>query len=113
MILDNFGLGWKNRFENLIQFILNHINGSSIETISKYKGMLNIVFVGVDKDTQYILDSISTQIKRDSALVCETCGNHGTRRKDLTLLPEIKCLCWMCYALEIDSREQHNRMNSE
>jgi hypothetical protein len=108
MILDNFGLGWKLKFEQLIQFTLDTVKDSKTVSISRYKGLLNVIFEGVDKPSQYILDSISTQIKRDSALICETCGAHGVRKKDLTLLPEVKCLCWKCYALEIDSRESHN-----
>jgi hypothetical protein len=107
MILDNFGLGWKLKFENLIQFILDTVKESKIVSISRYKGMLNVVFEGVDKHSQYMLDSLTTQIKRDSAITCETCGTQASRKKDLTLLPEVKCLCWKCYALEIDSRESH------
>jgi hypothetical protein len=55
----------------------------------------------LDKSIQYIVDCVTYKIERESALTCESCGKHGKPKIDM--LPEKMCLCWKCYALEVDA----------
>lgn len=113
MILENFGLGWKNKFEDILSYTVNLFPSLEIVSIERFHGMLRIKFKGLDKLEQFVLDSISHKIERQSVLVCEVCGENGRRRKDDQFLSEIKTLCWKCYALEVDFKEQHNSINQE
>jgi hypothetical protein len=109
MILDNFGDGWKNKFEQRIVALFKFFPDTTIQEIKRFEGMLRIKLIALDKDVQSILDSVTFKIERESVLTCETCGVRGRRTKsDDTYFPEKMCLCWRCYAIEIDSMESHS-----
>jgi len=71
---------------------------AKIEYITLKYSMLQIHFEStLDKSQQYVLDSISYKIERESAKVCQECGSSGNRRKDIANTP---CLCTICYTLQ-------------
>jgi hypothetical protein len=62
----------------------------------------------VNEDIRYIYSATCVAIRRDSAKVCEACGKGAKirgKQTDIYVLPEQKCLCSKCYALEIDTVE--------
>lgn len=101
MALETFGLGWKYKFENRINQIKKVFPDINIERIERFKGMLRIRALARTDEEQYIIDCVLYCIERESAKCCEECGKHGIRRSD-ERLPEVKCLCLPCYALELD-----------
>lgn len=108
MNINEFGIGWKNKFKPIIEDIESIFPDVIIENIERYQGMFKISFSHLDKRVQYVLDCTAYKMERDSAKICENCGASGTRRKDIPQLSEIKCLCWACCAIEASSMEFHN-----
>ncbi len=106
MILEKFKTGWQKAFEDRIQALLRIFPNIKLTNISRYHGMLRINFQALDNDEsiQYIINCVSHKIERDSARICESCGEYGIRRD--SYLQEKMCLCWKCYALEVDALEQ-------
>lgn len=101
-LLKEFKTGWQKIFEPKLDSVFKVF--PSIQFISAHRvyGVLRIKLESpLDKDIQYILDCITYKIERESALICESCGNHGKPKTDM--LPEKMCLCWKCYALEVDA----------
>lgn len=107
MILKEFKPGWQITFEERIQFLFTLWPDIKLTNINRSHGMLRIKLETLDKQVQYILDSVSYKIERESAHTCEECGNRGVRREEF--LPEKMCLCWKCYALEVDAIEANNK----
>lgn len=101
MTLETFGSGWYNTFENRIELLKRVFSDITIERIERFKGMLRLRLLARNEETQYIVDCVSYRIERESAKCCEECGKYGLRRFD-PRLPEAKCLCLKCYALELD-----------
>lgn len=103
MILKDFKTGWQEAFEKRIQALVRVFPNVKLTNINRYHGMLRISFQALDnsEDTQYILDCVTHKIERDSARICENCGGYGIRRD--SYLQEKMCLCWKCYALEVDA----------
>lgn len=111
MILENtiIGTGWREKFNERLEIAFKLFPSTSVDSIQRYQGMLRIKLIAIDKDIQFVLDSITYKIERESAKICESCGSSGRRITDKTFLSETKCLCWKCYAIEIDSMELHNK----
>lgn len=109
-ILDPFKSGWKLRYEPYFQFIYDRFPNAICESSIRHMGMLRAKFVSSDESEQFALDAITYKIERDSVRICEECGSSkGVRIKHDDRLPEILCLCWQCYAMEISSIEDHNK----
>jgi hypothetical protein len=92
--------GWHNLVEKVFEIEKQLPFCSGIAEVSRTNGMLMIRFVRADilNDYQrFILDALEYKFERISAKLCEGCGKHGVRRKDL---PEIQTLCTTCYALK-------------
>ena len=110
MILDNFRDGWKNKFEQRITSLFKFFPDITIIEVKRFEGMLRIKLKALDTDVQSILDSVTFKIERESVITCETCGIYGRRTtSDDKFFPEKKCLCWRCYAIEIDFMESHSK----
>jgi hypothetical protein len=111
MILNNtiLGNGWKEKFNDRIEIVFKLFPDISVNSVERYEGMLRIKLFAIDKEVQFILDCVSYKIERESAKTCESCGKAGRRITDRTFLSETKCLCWKCYAIEIDSMELHSK----
>lgn len=101
MLLNNFGLGWRGKFEQRLETLFKYFPETTVEDISRFRGMLRITLRGLDKDIQVILDSVTYKIERESVRICELCGNIGTRRND-DGFEEMKCLCWKCHTIELN-----------
>jgi hypothetical protein len=112
MILDNFRDGWKRVFQPKLDILYKYFSDITVESAVRYRGMLRIKLRSLDNDTQFILDSVTYKIERESVKTCEGCGTHtGIRILHDSRLPEVMCLCWKCYAFEISSLDDHNRLN--
>ena len=107
MILKEFKTGWQRAFEQRIQFLFEIWPDIKLISAQRAHGMLKIKLEALDKRVQDILDSVSYKIERESVHTCEMCGNRGVRREEF--LPEKMCLCWKCYALEVDAIESNNK----
>ena len=108
-MLDVFGNGWKHKFQDNLLEIVQLFPDITVEYITNFEGMLRIKLTSLDKTIQYMLDCVTYKIERDSAITCETCGKRGRRTQpDDAFFKQRKCLCWTCYAIEIDSMESHN-----
>lgn len=100
--LKEFGLGWQQKFEPKLQILINQFPDIIIRNIKRYYGVLRITAeTPLDKDTQFIVDCVVYKIERESAITCESCGVNALQKTEY--LPEKKCLCWKCYALEVDA----------
>lgn len=100
MILKEFGAGWQKRFESKLQDLITFFPDIHLLSVNRFYGMLRIKFQAPTDQMQYVVDAVTYKIERDSAKVCETCGSPGTRKEEY--LSEKLCLCWKCYAIEID-----------
>jgi hypothetical protein len=98
---DTIGNGWKDAFQNKINKFISAFPDSKIISLQRDNGLLKVKFDIQNDDLQFIADSVSYKIERESARICENCGLRA-RRVDEFLL-EKKCLCWKCYATEIDT----------
>jgi len=107
MILKEFKTGWQITFEERIQFLFTLWPNIKLISINRNHGMLRIKLEALDKQVQHVLDSVSYKIERESVHTCEMCGNRGVRREEF--LSEKMCLCWKCYALEVDAIEANNK----
>jgi hypothetical protein len=115
MILENFKIGWKETFEERIQNVLKRFPHAQIKNVKRHYGTLLVEFEILDNTDQFILDCVSYKIGRVSGKTCEGCGKtaHGVIKND-DRLSEPMCLCWKCYALEINSWDDRNTAgNSE
>lgn len=106
MILKNFKTGWQDKFEERIQHLLTTFPAISVKEVKRFHGMLRIKFETLDKNLEYLIDSVSYKIERESSSTCEVCGKWARRQEEY--LPEKMCLCWKCYALEVDALESRN-----
>lgn len=89
--------GWHKLIDKAFA-ITNILPFAKIESITFKYSMLQINFQSaLDKSQQYVLDSISYKIERESARICQECGSGGNRRKDIINTP---CLCTICYTLQ-------------
>ena len=89
--------GWHNLIEKAYA-ITDILPFASIVDVSTNHSMLQIIFeLPLDKSQQYVLDSISYKIERESAKICQECGTSGIRRKDI---PHSPCLCTTCYTIQ-------------
>lgn len=102
MILDKFKTGWQKAFERKVRELFEVFPDLQIESVERAHGLLRIkLLYPLDKRIQDIVNCVTYKIERESATICESCGNRGTRR--IEHLPEKMYLCWKCYALEIDA----------
>lgn len=108
-MLDAFGDGWRHEFEPKLKSLFTLFPSIVVESISNFEGMLRIKLSALDNDVQYVLDCVTFKIERESAVICEICGKRGKRSAaEDAFLKQRRCLCWACYAMEIDSMESHN-----
>ena len=92
--------GWYKLIDK-VYAITDILSFAKIESITLRHSMLQINFeASLDKSQQYVLDSISYKIERESTRLCEECGLSGIRRKDITNSP---CLCTTCYTLQYNA----------
>lgn len=106
MLLNNFKTGWKEAFTPKLEILFKMFPDITFVNAKRQHGLLKISISALDKDTQYVVDCVIYKIERESAKTCEECGRIGQGRIDL--LPEKMCLCWKCYALEVDAIERSN-----
>jgi hypothetical protein len=112
MILDKVGLGWKNKFESRLNTLFKLFTDAKIISCERNNALLKIKIEVIDDELQDIVDAVTYKIERESARTCEECGRYGRRWEEH--LPEKKCLCWKCYALEVDTLMQvDNQTESE
>jgi hypothetical protein len=107
--LDNVGIGWKEKFEDRINKIFKLFSDVKVISYGRDNALLKIKIEVFDQEFQDIVDSVTYKIERESARTCENCGKYGRRWEEH--LPEKKCLCWKCYALEIDTLMQVDNQN--
>jgi hypothetical protein len=100
MILKEFGSGWQERFESRLQDLLTLFPDIELINVERFHGMLRVQFDVPDQRIDYIIKAVSYKIERESAQTCEQCGGSGRRKEEY--LSEKLCLCWKCYAIEID-----------
>ncbi len=93
----NIKSGWHNLLDK-VYVISELLPFAKIIDIKLRYGMLQVIFESsLDKHEQYVLDSISYKIERESARICHECGTSGFRRKDIAESP---CLCTTCYTIQ-------------
>jgi hypothetical protein len=113
VILNKFGAGWVDKFENRLQSLYKFFPDIKLVSVQRYLGMLRVEFEALDSDIQDVINSVAYKIERESSKTCELCGNHGRRHEEH--LEEKMCLCWKCYALKANEFEiaQNNNLNNE
>jgi hypothetical protein len=101
MSLAEFGKGWQITFEPILQHLQELYPSFRLATKARRSGMLALTAEQtLDKSSQFVVDSVMYKIERASAVICEHCGNKGTRKKHNPYLPEVLCLCWPCEVAE-------------
>jgi hypothetical protein len=89
--------GWHDLLDKAYS-VTDQLHFANIVDISTRHSMLQIIFEEpLDNTQKYVLDCISYKIERESAKICEECGNFGVRRKDIAESP---CLCTTCYTIQ-------------
>jgi hypothetical protein len=111
MILQNVGLGWKNKFENRINTIFKLFPDAQLISCSRDNALLKVKISVTEEDMQDVVDAVTYKIERESARTCEECGRYGRRWEEH--LPEKKCLCWKCYALAVDALMQNDTQDED
>lgn len=101
-MLETFGTGWYQNFENRLESLKKVFSQVRIERIERFSGMLRIHVSAPDPEIDYIAKCVTYKIERESARMCELCGKVGLRRLHDERLPVGMCLCNICYALELD-----------
>lgn len=100
--LKSFGKGWQEVFAPKLEILTKMFPTINTITCSRYFGTLRITADGgLDNDQQFVVNCVLYKIERESARICENCGVKGKQK--LEYLSEKKCLCWKCYALEVDA----------
>lgn len=99
--LQQFGKGWQGKFGPKLEILFKKFPDIKFIESLRYSGVLRVKLSALDNDTQYVIDCVTYKIERESALTCESCGKHGKPKTEM--LSEKKCLCWKCYALEVDA----------
>lgn len=107
MILEKFGVGWRNTFECKLERLFQILPDLRLVNVERFNGMLRIKIETLDNDIQYIVNCVVYKIERDSVRVCEECGKPTNGRR-IELLPEPMSLCWTCYALTVDKLQSKN-----
>lgn len=106
-----FDKGWDHLVER-VNSVLEVLPFAKVESLGYRHGMLSVNFTPLDNPTeQFILNSISYCLERESVKVCELCGatNSIAIRKSLT--PR-KILCLRCYAFTLsDLSEKEEKEN--
>lgn len=101
-MLNNFGSGWRDLFEKHLEYVSTFLPDTTLSSVERYKGMLRIKFTAPNEHIQYLLDSFTYKIERDSARTCELCGNYGFRRDSEWFSGQL-CLCTPCLIKHVDS----------
>lgn len=101
-MLKEFGIGWINKFSKRLEHLQSVLPDVNYLSIERFNGMLRIKASTDSEDNDYIVNSVLYCIERESVKTCENCGTYGFRR-DTSLLPVQKCLCLMCYTIEVDN----------
>ena len=99
-VIANIGSGWHSHIETVYAMLPELSFCSGVYLIERKNGMMRVIFSRTDLTTpaqDFILKSIEYKIERLTAKICEECGQHGIRRKEL---PTVKTLCTRCYAFE-------------
>lgn len=99
--LQQFGMGWQTTFLPKLETLFRIFPDITVIETKRHFGVLRIKLSALDKDTQYVVDCVTYKIERESAIICENCGVRANQKREY--LPEKKCLCWKCYALEVDA----------
>ena len=68
--IDEFGLGWRNKFNPIIEDIKAIFPEVNIKNIERFQGMFKISFSHLDKRVQYMLDCTAYKMERESARIC-------------------------------------------
>lgn len=101
-LLKEFKTGWQTTFEPKLDMVFKTFPNINFISAVRTHGVLRIKLEApLDNAIQYIVDCVTHKIERESALTCESCGKQGKPKTDM--LPEKMCLCWKCYALEVDA----------
>lgn len=111
MLLEEFGIGWKEKFSKRLEYLQKVSPDVRYTNIERFRGMLRVTASTDSSDSEYLVKAVLYYIERESVKTCENCGKHGFRR-DTSLLPEQKCLCLTCYTIEVDntiSQQSQNR----
>lgn len=106
IFLKKFRVGWQIRFNAILEELVNRIPDIMLVSEERAYGMLRLKFKGTTDATEYIANAVAYKIERESSKTCEVCGAYGKRREEL--LPEKMCLCWKCYALEVNAIVSNN-----
>lgn len=106
--LNDFGIGWQNKFNSRIETLKRVFPSVEIQSFRRFYGMLDVVATIDDEDVKYAFNATCIAIRRESSKVCEQCGKFGKVRgkeHDVYVLPEQKCMCTLCFTLEVDRIE--------
>lgn len=93
-----FGEGWHELLENAFEWV-SYLPDTEICSAKRCFGMLHMYGRAKDEQIEKAMEGILWKIERLSVNVCERCGGHGTRRKELKT---IYCLCNDCYLLHLN-----------
>lgn len=101
-MLEKFGKGWRETFTKRLEHLQSVLPDLKYSSIERFNGMLRIKATTNSEDNDYIVKCVLYCIERESAKTCENCGKYGFR-KNTDILPVQKCLCLMCYTIEVDN----------
>lgn len=87
--LEQVGEGWSdivNKYYDFLDIISCALDADrkpdiEVQVVEVSRGMLRIVATHEHPTVQEMLDKLAWAIERDSAKVCEVCGEKGFRRK--------------------------------
>ena len=89
--------GWHKLIDKVYD-IASLLPFAKITDITMNHSMIQIIFEKpLDKIQEYVLYCIQYRIERDSARICQECGEYGTRRIEIPSGPR---LCTTCYTLQ-------------
>lgn len=90
-------LGWSKLIDKVYD-LCDLLPFANVELVTTQYSMLYVKFKStLDTNKDYILNCLTDRIRRDSSYMCEVCGEHAIRRKNL---PDDPSLCHLHYTIQ-------------
>lgn len=98
---EHFGTGWHLLLDKAFRMV-RFIEGAEIRSAKRNFGLLHVYVEAPDQETQEAAEGVAWKVERLSAKVCEGCGNHGVRRKNLRYPFNF---CTVCFTKYLDDQD--------
>lgn len=104
-----FGSGWHELLENAFEWV-SYLPNAEIWSAKRCYARLHMYGRAEDEGIEHAVEGILWKVEGLSAKVCEHCGRHGQKRKELKTM---YCLCNDCYIVFLNKSDDPMSMFRE